>query len=515
MALLGADGGDALSNPRFYDHFVLFLTTALVAAGLYANLAGPQPGMYLSPDSLRDIGMAQGLLDGNWFGDPNSLGEFRWYNPGFPVALALISYVSGLSLFKALAIAGPLINGAALVLFHRLVKRCDGENAAFWAFVLLAFALGIGGKDFLFPSFSRTGMPSSAGFTALLAAALWATKKESVAGGLRSGVALGGVFLIHPAPFLALGGAMAHQTCVGSGSLRSKLAWFLIAAGAASVVATPFLAPLIATDRLVQINAVPATWAPSDFRNGISLHLLCFDTITLVSAAWWLSRRSHAWSATRSIVLSCTVLFIVAMIFHGVRIFFGVWLLPIPVHHFQFLFAATLPISLGSLIAVWVRRSNRLRRWAVPAMAALCLALLPAHRAVRPVFLLVYPAPMEKDFDFSLYRQVLANSRPDDLFLTDSKQDAAIAMAAGRKMVNLNIAFLANPYLDYQRRETARKALVDRVLSEGLCATLSNAGIPFALLGSDRSPPDAPPAFIVGNKSTLYRTSDCARPPAP
>ena len=46
-------------------------------------------------DSLRDVGFIQGLLDGNWFGDPAYTGEWRYYPPLVHALGALLARLLG------------------------------------------------------------------------------------------------------------------------------------------------------------------------------------------------------------------------------------------------------------------------------------------------------------------------------------------------------------------------------------------------------------------------------------
>ena len=42
-------------------------------------------GLAVPPDEdiVRDLGFIQGILDGNWLGDPIHAGAWRWYPPLF------------------------------------------------------------------------------------------------------------------------------------------------------------------------------------------------------------------------------------------------------------------------------------------------------------------------------------------------------------------------------------------------------------------------------------------------
>ncbi len=72
-------------------------------------------------DPLRDIGFAQALLDGNWFGDPSYPGSVRYYPPLLTVLAAVGALLSGMQgdLPGFWIAVGPWVNlGRAVVLLR-------------------------------------------------------------------------------------------------------------------------------------------------------------------------------------------------------------------------------------------------------------------------------------------------------------------------------------------------------------------------------------------------------------
>jgi len=73
--------------------WVAALLLLCVAHGLWTVSGLSYP---LDVDSLRDIGFAQGILDGDLFGDPVYAGEVRWYPPLVPSLAAAASRLLGI-----------------------------------------------------------------------------------------------------------------------------------------------------------------------------------------------------------------------------------------------------------------------------------------------------------------------------------------------------------------------------------------------------------------------------------
>jgi hypothetical protein len=92
-------------------------------------------------DALRDIGFAQALLDGNWFGDPSYPGAARYYPPLVPVVAAVAATLGGVRDLPGFWVAvGPWVNLAGPLCFFIMARRLLGGAAA-GAVACLAFVL--------------------------------------------------------------------------------------------------------------------------------------------------------------------------------------------------------------------------------------------------------------------------------------------------------------------------------------------------------------------------------------
>ena len=65
-------------NPRWTWYSVCFLLVFCLARGLWVTRGLISPGIM---DTFRDAGFVQGIVDGNWFGDPTIGGAWRYYPP--------------------------------------------------------------------------------------------------------------------------------------------------------------------------------------------------------------------------------------------------------------------------------------------------------------------------------------------------------------------------------------------------------------------------------------------------
>jgi len=98
-------------------------------------------------DSLRDIGFAQGILNGDFFGDPAYAGEIRWYPPLVPALAAAAGRLFSIADLPNFWVqAGPWINLLVPVAFFLAAQRLLGSTAlaaaALTAFVLFDGAVG-------------------------------------------------------------------------------------------------------------------------------------------------------------------------------------------------------------------------------------------------------------------------------------------------------------------------------------------------------------------------------------
>ena len=161
-------------------------------------------------DSMRDISIAQSLLDGGYPEDPVLRGEICWYNPLTGLVLFALHHLTGLSLMRLAVVAGPFLNLLAPVAFYFLVAGLFGRGAGLAGLLLVLF-----GKDGALPLWTCAYSPwllASVYALGLLFLTLTAFYRAFCEKSPRffflTGVLLGVTFLAHTAPAIVAGGTM-------------------------------------------------------------------------------------------------------------------------------------------------------------------------------------------------------------------------------------------------------------------------------------------------------------------
>ncbi|HEY0182318.1 MAG TPA: hypothetical protein VGC09_05865, partial [Rhodopila sp.] len=78
------------------------------------------------PDTIRDLGLIQGFLDGNWFADPVTADAWRWYPPLLHGLAALLAGLLHLPLFSTWLHAGAVLNLLSPLTFYGMNRRLIG-----------------------------------------------------------------------------------------------------------------------------------------------------------------------------------------------------------------------------------------------------------------------------------------------------------------------------------------------------------------------------------------------------
>ena len=194
-------------------------------------------------DALRDIGFAQALLDGNWFGDPSYPGALRYYPPLLSVLAAVAAALSGAGedLPGFWVSIGPWVNLAVPLCFFLMARRLLGGAAA-GAAACLVFVLwnGAAGPPSAMGGYSpwlfAPGFAQAFFFLAILLI------HARVAGGrLRDAALIGGAiglaFLAHIVPAVVLVVVVTATAFAVQGLRPRTVVWL-------SVVAAAQLGPL-------------------------------------------------------------------------------------------------------------------------------------------------------------------------------------------------------------------------------------------------------------------------------
>ena len=131
-----ANGGGSVVVGRIISAAVV---GALLAWALVLALRAVEPCQVPREwDSMRDISIAQALLDGGYPEDPVLRGEISWYNPMTGVILCVLHHLTGLSLMRLAVIAGPFLLLAPAA-FYFLVAGLFGGEPAWRAFARIVW----------------------------------------------------------------------------------------------------------------------------------------------------------------------------------------------------------------------------------------------------------------------------------------------------------------------------------------------------------------------------------------
>jgi hypothetical protein len=484
----------------------LALPDVLVFAGLCLaawTASGALAGLHYPADDdlFRDMGAAQGLLDGSWLGDPVYLDEVRWYNPFVPALVAAISWTTGAPVAAVFAHGGVLLGLLAPLAFHALARAMFDRwvaCAATFAYLFLATwelgsALNATYSPWLWPS----NVAQTLFFLTLLGY-LRSLRSPSWRRDTLVGLLLGITFLAHTAPFLmlcatiflgSLRTAWLHGTWAGT---RASLRRGLTIAGVSMVVSAPFWLPI-----WIAYGFDVRNWAPTAYREellelgnlgklaghvvGVRLAVSGIGLVALLIAS--LSRREAAkpedtWPA--HLLFSWLIVASLFLSYDFVAQRFGARVIVSSYHYFIYVRAAEgMFFGLGA-VALARGLAAAVHRWATPAwssdriwQAALAVALCVAAVALHPGYssLSDYREYVTRSKWYgqapvrALHRWMRAETSPRDVFFTYAPSDrlgslhplmlpAWLVAPAGRKVVALGAGY-SNPYVDYAPREVA------------------------------------------------------------
>jgi hypothetical protein len=467
-------------------------------------------------DLYRDIAQAQTAADGGWLDDPFYLGERAWYNPLLAWTSASVAKVADLPAHVAHTRAGAYLGLVGPLAFFALLKSLGGPwLALLGTFHLVFLAVHtpvLEEHPWAVPTYSPWVYASvfAQGFFYLALLAYDRFTREPTRGNALLVGGLGGLtFLAHAAPALLLALVVALDQAGTFRSAPSKLrrlaAW---AAPAALCVAGPFLWCVAGHYRLAIRNPIPLAWSwgPAGIGEGIAFFLLRQSSWSTVLAAAGLvatlregpdgARWPRRWLAVSFVLFAYGFLGqrLPGLAAHRLEL--------MPHHHFWFYVKAAesaffgwgvlaLAAGLGwasSRAARAVGRPNpsierRARSHALVTIATLGL-LLP----------LSYPRFRDREY-FEVGRRqaaagtrrerseavswIRAHTRREEVFLTSDEAGLQLVGVAGRKSVAVG-PFFSNPYVDRERRASARRLMLMR-LRGGQYADFDVLARPFAV----------------------------------
>ena len=412
-------------------------------------------------DALRDIGFAQGILDGNWWGDPAYLGATRYYPPLVPGLLAGIALLVGShDLPRLWIVAGPLLGLLPVLLFFLMMRALFSARIGLAATTVFVLWNGVLGAPWVSGGYSPwllTPLLAQAGFFGTS----WLIHARAGRGrwgdAVLIGAVIGTVFLAHVIPALLLSAMLVAAALIGQGVRLRTLVWLAITGAVQALVMAPYLAPILLAYPDGVVHLTPGAWVADELRlDNAALTIMALINLPFLLAALllWQSRLWPRGLAGAMLAVWIAICVVVLARHYGCagsdaaacRFF------RLPVHHFHLYLQAAGAGVIGLALARW---SPPRPIWGAVIAAGIVGMWLRQYDAIARD---ATPA-----IDLAAYRWVLANAPPDTLFVTaiptdrDSPFDPAAfaVLAAGRKLVELHTLF-SNPYVAWAPREVLR-----------------------------------------------------------
>jgi hypothetical protein len=318
-------------------------------------------------DNLRDVGAIQGILDGNWFGDPVNAGAWRWYPPLIHAVAATAAWLSGASPLQFWASAGPWLNLLTPLTFFLMTARLFGPPTAAVSVVVLVLLNGAMRSPWLAASYTPWPFTPNLALPCFFAS-LWLIYARAGARRIGDAIVVGGAlgltFLAHIIPALLLSAIVTAVTLSETGIRPRAFLHLAIVAVTELAVALLFLGPLVLHYRLRILNPDPGMWTDSLMGIGAKSILIVaalnFPGALAALSAWLtraqapISRRTLvillAWAGICGAFLSrhyaCGLLQSDAW---ACRAFV------LPAHHFHFYLHAAWACLIGHALWCWYR----------------------------------------------------------------------------------------------------------------------------------------------------------------
>lgn len=525
---------------------IAFLVTAGLLCGWALTVALQSSGNCQWPsewDTLRDMGMAQTLLEGRYPEDPILSGETIWYNPLTGCIIAAASKILDLPLNRTSILLGPYVNLLAPLGIVLLLAVLFGRATALAGLCVMLFA-----KDPQTPFWVNAcyspwllaPLYSLGLFFLTLTACHLAVVKRSLWGHAIAGVLLGVTFMAHTAPALVIGGVMTITLFVETGLVwhknrrlrksgdflpedHNRQLWqltlcFVVFLAVAFVVSLPFTWSILWHYQFRVLNPFPSLFAADyvtlkqlpdrfreavNWRNGIALTgvvTLIFQCRRNAAARFVLS-----WSFV-VIAFACQHYAWQALLARGT-----VLTAFVPGHHAAIHLSAVRAAlfavgatALGTCVVKllqWAFKWNsetvgqQLLQWAgataTAFLAGLCLYL--ANPLATRVDFIIPDRALYHQFheqNIPMYQWILENTSPDAVFLCD--EDAigmTVVMPAGRKLVSSMILY-SNPYVPVAPLYEAQKELfaaIDAGTNEAFCKRSTKYPVLYLLIQKETS----------------------------
>ncbi|MDP7038740.1 MAG: hypothetical protein QGI45_06260 [Myxococcota bacterium] len=450
-------------------------------------------------DLFRDIAHAQTIADGNFFADPNYLGETFWYNPLVPAIVAWFAELSDLAIPFVYTQAGPWLNLLGPLSFYWLVKKLFGSRAGAFACCAFLFMAPPHQPSWIVASYSPWAFASNVTqslFYLGLLFLIYFLEKPTWKKACGLGVLLGLTFLGHSAPAILVGSILtiwlisvfkAQKSGADLLNPLEALGYYAVILSTAFILSTPYHISILWNYGLVIKNPQPTAWIDDLFLlnnfSGLLLQHLTFKMgVAFIGMLLFFRRRTQENSASSFIVLSWCIS---GFALFGMGYFRQVLeqggiasFTVLPEHHFYFYLHALANIFFGYGIVVCVehfvkiypKRLGGERRvlWVYLFLGLILCSATMRHFNEKEDYNRFVDRAQEignRIEGKNIYDWLRQNTDPDDVFLTTVGMGLYVIAPAGRKVMVLFDATFSNPYVAHEGRtgdaESIFKAIVD------------------------------------------------------
>lgn len=445
-------------------------------------------------DSLRDIGFAQAILDGDPFGDAVYAGETRWYPPLVPALVAFVARLFNIGNLPAFWVqSAPWINLLVPTAFFMAARRLLGSETLA-ASALLVFVLmdGVVGPPWVTGGYTPWPFTPTIG-QALFLATLWLIlaqqRSDRWLGAALTGAAIGLTFLAHPIPAIILT-LIVTTVILGVRGLRIRsIGWLAVVAISQLAVMSLYLGPIVFRYPAGVLHSQPGLW--SDLwmlpEPGRIARVLIFNVPGLLAllGVGILYRKGIRLERGAAIALVSWVGLCSALLARHYACSVGARLgaadlsdsvacrtFVVPVHHYHLYLQIAWAMLIGFVgwhaLQQCLERGSRLVVASVTT-AAVAFGFLGSWSLLTRKFdanerAAALHASGGSAIDLDAYHWILSNTKPSDTFATqliaETKDASAFAVhAAARKLVAAPLLH-SSPYVSWEPRDATRREII-------------------------------------------------------
>lgn len=459
-------------------------------------------------DLYRNIAHAQTIVDGDFFGCDQYIGEKNWYNPLVPSIVAGLHRITNIPIHRLYTRAGAYLNLFAPFLFFILLIRFSDRWIALAALFAYLFVTSNGVPSWFSATYSPWLLPVLFVQSLFYLGVIYLSKainEQKWIWYILTGVLLGLCFLGHTAPAMLLGFMICWTAVLQFIQyIKEKSDWsriFVLIKKTASVfivafiTGIPFIYIILFHYKLNILNPIPSNWVHEPLLlsnlgqfNWDLVSRFPFILFVIIGIFALIRVKEKRWE--RNLLLMWLV-FSAGFIYFN---FLWQWLRlndihvtrALPGYHFVFYLKGMMSILFGYGV-IWTFQwiIKRFRQWmkgkdrfkSIETRLGTNFEKWMILFFLLLVFIKVYPSFMARD-DYISYRVrmnerqdfqnafhwIQENTTADDVFWSPDFAARLIVMPAGRKVVVVRPVF-SNLYVDWKSRSTAHDTLYSSLIN--------------------------------------------------